>query len=102
MIVPEPLVVRDPVPHRTETLGDKAVAALPPVPLFGDEADFEEDAQMLRDGRAAHLEVRCNFVDWSVAVGEQVEHTASGRVTDRSKDLAFALGCRHTVTIMSK
>src|SRR5262245_17190629 len=32
--IPEPLVVRDPVPHRTEPRGDEAIAALSAMPLL--------------------------------------------------------------------
>src|SRR6266498_1464162 len=98
--VPEPLVMRDPVPHRTELLGGEAVAALPTVPLFGDQAGVEEDAQVLGDRRAAHLEVRRDRIDRAVAIGEQVEYPAPGRMADRSED--FGRSEEHTSELQSR
>jgi hypothetical protein len=36
-VIPEPLVVSDPVPHRTEPRGDEAIVALSAMPLLRHE-----------------------------------------------------------------
>jgi hypothetical protein len=54
--------------------------------LLTDEANVEQNAQVLRNRWAAHLEIRRDRVHWAVAVGEQVEHAPARRVTDRSKN----------------
>jgi len=54
--------------------------------LVSDEASIEQNAQVLRNRWAAHLEIRCDRVHGTVAVGEQVEHAPARRVTDRSEN----------------
>jgi hypothetical protein len=50
VVIPEPLVVRDPVPHRTEPRRDEAKAARSAVPLLRHETGIQEDAEVLDDG----------------------------------------------------
>lgn len=40
-LVPKPVVLPDPVPHRGEPFGKKPVAAFAPVSLFGQETGIE-------------------------------------------------------------
>ncbi len=47
-VVPEPFVLRDPVPHRAELFRDELVAAFAAVPLLGQETGIEQDAEVLR------------------------------------------------------
>ena len=55
--MPGPLVVRDSVRHRTEPRGDEAIAPPSGTPLLSHETGIKQDAEVLGDGRAAHLEV---------------------------------------------
>ena len=47
---------------------------------------------MLRDGRAAHLEMSRNRVDGAVGLDEQIEHPATRGMADRSEDIGLAIG----------
>ena len=95
VVIPEPLVVRDPVPHRTEPRGDEAIAPLSAMPLLRHETGFKQDAEMLGDGRAAHLEMSRNRVDGAVGLDEQIQHPATRRMTDGPKDSLLAIGSPH-------
>src|SRR5262249_21050770 len=57
VVIPEPLVMRDPVPHRTEPRRDEAIAPLPAMPLLRHETGIKQDAEVLGAGWAAHLEM---------------------------------------------
>ena len=57
MFTPEPLIVRHPVPYGPELRRDEAIEAFSTMPLLGHEASIEQDAEVLRDGRPAHLEM---------------------------------------------
>ena len=95
MVVPEPLVMRDPVPHRAELFRDEAVAAFAAVPLLGHETGIEQDAEVLGDGGAAHLEVHRDRIHRPLTVGEEVEHPPPRRMADRREDLGLVLGGYH-------
>src|SRR5262245_6209177 len=99
---PEPLVMREPVAHRAELLRDEAVAALAAVPLLGHQTGVEQDTEVLGDGWAAHREVSRNVADGALGFGEEVEHPATRRMADRSKDIGLALGSRHHAAIIRK
>src|SRR5262249_11761516 len=99
-VVPEPLVMCDPLPYRAESFGDEVVAALPSVPLLGHEAGIEQDAEMLRHRRPAHLEMSRDRVDRAVGLDEQVEHPPTRRTANRPKDVRLAIaGHRHARNI---
>ena len=51
MFIPEPLIVRHPVPYGPQPRRNEAIAAFSTVPLLGHEAGIEQDAEVLRDGR---------------------------------------------------
>src|SRR5439155_23164068 len=61
--IPEPLIVRHPVPYGPELRRDEAIAAFSTMPLLGHEAGIEQDAEVLRDGWAAHLEMSRKRID---------------------------------------
>jgi len=72
MVIPEPLVMRNPVPHRTEPRGDEAIAPLSAMPLLRHETGTKQDAEVLGDSWAAHLEVSRNRVDRTVDLDEEI------------------------------
>ena len=67
---------------------------IPHAQLLGHEAGIERDAEVLRDGRPAHLEMFRKRVDGAGGLDEQVEHPAPGRVPDRGPEAVVDLG-RH-------
>ncbi len=90
-VVPEPLVVRDPVPHRTEPRGDETIAALSAMPLLGHETGIKQDAEVLGNGWAAHLEMSRNRVDGAVGLGEEIEYPATRGMANCPKDIRLAI-----------
>ena len=72
VFIPEPLIVRHPVPYRPELRRDEAIAAFSTMPLLGHEAGIEQDAEVLRDGRPAHLEMFRKRVDGAVGLEEEI------------------------------
>ena len=100
LVIPEPLVMRDPVPHRTEPRGDEAIAALSAMPLLSHETGVKQDAKVLGDGRAAHLEMFGNRVHGAAGLDEQIQHPASRGMTDCPKDILLAIwGSHHVLNI---
>jgi hypothetical protein len=95
VVIPEPLIMRDPVPYRAESFGDEVVAAFAAVPLFGHESGIKQDAEVLGDGRAAHPEVSRNRVHGAIVLDEQIQHPAPRRMTDRPEDGLLAIGSPH-------
>ena len=91
VVIPEPLVMRDPVPHRAESLGDETIVPLSAMPLFRHETGIQQDAKVLRDGRPADLEMSRNRVDGAVGVEEQIEHPATRGMADCSKDILLTI-----------
>src|SRR5262249_30557835 len=74
---------------------DEAIAALSAMPLLRHETGIKQDAEVLGDGRAAHLEVSRDRVDGAVGLDEQIQHPATRRMTDRPKDSLLAIGSPH-------
>src|SRR5207253_2535275 len=95
---PEALIVGKPVVDLRELFGHEAVPALAPLALLGDEPRVQQDAEVLRDGRAAHSKVAGNRVDRTVLLGQQIEDAAANRVADRREDLRSWVR-RHTYSI---
>src|SRR5262249_51854004 len=91
-VVPELLVMRDPVPHRAESFGDEAVAAFAAVPPLGYETGIVQDTKVLGDGGAAHFEVCSNVADRAPGFGEQIQHLASRTMADRCEHIGLAIG----------
>ena len=69
---PRTAVVRNPVPHRTEPRGDEAIAALSAMPLLGHETGVKQNAEVLGNGWAAHLEMSRNRVNGAVGLNEEI------------------------------
>ena len=99
VVVPEPLVMRDPVPHRAESFGDEAIPAFAAVPLLGHETGIEQNPEVLGDRRAAHLEVPRNRADGAVGLREQVEHVAPRGMADRAEHIGLAVRRYHATSI---
>ena len=72
MFIPEPLIARRPVPYGPELRRDEAIAAFSTMPLLGHEAGIEQDAEVLRDGRPAHLEMSRKRVDGAGGLEEEI------------------------------
>lgn len=94
-VIPEPLVMRDPLPHRTEPRGDEAIAPLSAVPLLRHETGIKQDAEVLGDGRAAHLEMSGNRVDGAVGLDKEIKHPATRGMANCPKDIRIAIGSHH-------
>jgi hypothetical protein len=101
-VVPEPLVLRDPVPHRAELFGDEVVAALTAVPLLGYETGIEQYAKVLRDGRATHPEVPREGFHGVIGFREQVEQQPPRGVADRREYIRVFVGCRNHAASIGK
>ena len=95
VVIPEPLVMRDPVPHRTEPRGDEAIAALSAMPLLRHETGIKQDAEVLGDGWAAHFKMSGNRVDGAVRLEKEIEHPATRRMANCPKDIRIAIGNHH-------
>ena len=95
VFLPESLIVRHPVPYGPELRRDEAIAAFSTVPLLGHEAGIEQDAEVLRDGRAAHLEMSRKRVDGAGGLDEVVEHPAPCRMADCCEDVGPTIGNHH-------
>ena len=72
VVIPELLAVRDPVPHRTEPRGDEAIAPLSAMPLLRHETGSKQDAEVLGDGWAAHLELSGKRVNGAVGLEKKI------------------------------
>src|SRR6266513_3033564 len=95
VFIPRPLIVRHPVPYGPELRRDEAIAAFSTGPLLGHEAGIEQAAEVLGDGRAAHLEMSRNRVHGAVGLDEQIQHPPSRRMTDCPKDSLLVIGRHH-------
>jgi len=95
VVVPEALVMRDPVSHRLEPRGDEAIAPLSAIPLLRHETGIKQDAEVLGDGGATHLEVSRKRVDGALGLGEEIEYPAARGMADRPKDIRLAIGSYH-------
>ena len=65
-----------PVPYWPEQRWDEANSAFSTMPLLGHEAGIERDAEVLRKGRPAHLEMSRKRIDGAVGLDEEVWHPA--------------------------
>ena len=95
VVIPELLVMRNPVPHRTEPRGDEAIAPLSSMPLLCHETGIKQDAEVLGDGWAAHLEMSRNRVDGAVSLDEEIQHPTTRGVANSPKDIRFAIESYH-------
>jgi len=95
VLIPELVVMGDPVSHGAEARREEVVAALSAMPLLRHQAGIEQDTEVLRDGRAAHLEMPRDRVDGAIGLDEQIEHPATRRMTNCSEDVSLWIGYRH-------
>ena len=65
-----------PLPYGPEMRWDQANSAFSPMPLLGHEAGIKRDAELLRKGRPAHLEMSRKRIDGAVGLDEEVWHPA--------------------------
>jgi hypothetical protein len=94
--------MRDPVPDWTESFGEKVVAAFATMPRLGHETGIEQNAEVLGDRWAAHLEVPRNRVDGAVCVEEEVEHPAARGMANCPKDVRLAIVHHHHAVSIRK
>ena len=71
------------------------MAAFTTMPLLGHEAGIEQDAEVLGDGRPAHLQMSRKRVDAAGGLDEEVEHPAPCRMADCCEDVGLAIGKHH-------
>ena len=71
------------------------MAAFSTVPLLGHEAGIEPDAEVLRDGRPAHLEMSRTPVDGAGGLDEVVGHPAACGMADCSEDIGRETANHH-------
>ena len=102
MVVPKPLIMRDPVPHGLKPRGHDTVATLPAAALLGYKSGIEQDAKMLGDGWAAYLEMSRDRVDRAVGLDEEIEHPAPRGMTNCGKDIGLAIGSHHHAASIGK
>ena len=80
--IPEPLMVRHPVPYGPELRRDEAIAAFSTMPLLGHEAGIEQDAEVLRDGRPADGEAAGEVAHRPGPLAEGLEHGPPRRIAE--------------------
>jgi hypothetical protein len=78
------------------------VAPLSAMPLFRHETGVKQDAEVLGDGWAAHLELSRNRVDGTVGQGEEIQHPATRGMTNGPKDILLALESGNHAAIIRK
>jgi hypothetical protein len=65
------------------------------MPQLGHEAGIEQDAEVLRDGRPAHLEMSRKRARGAGVLDEEVEHPAPCRRADCREGVGLAIGNHH-------
>src|SRR5579863_3629049 len=65
------------------------------MPLLRHETGIKQDAEVLGDRRAAHLEMSRNRVHGAVGPEEEIQHPPTRGMTDRSEDIRLAIGRHH-------
>jgi len=101
-VVPEPLVMCDPFPHRSEPRGDEMITALSAIPLLRHKTGVKQDAEVLGNSRATHLEMSCDRVDRTVGLGEEIEHPPTRGMANGPKDVWLAIGSHYHVANIRK
>src|SRR4029079_16854507 len=86
--------MREPIPHGAKPFRNEAIAAFSAMPLLAHQARIEQDAEVLRDGRAAHLEMSSNRVDRAVGPRDEIEHPSTRGMANRIEYIGCAMG-RH-------
>jgi len=101
-IVPELFVLRDPVPDWGEAFRDESVTAFAAVAPFGYKTSIKQNAKVLRDGRATHVEVCRDDAHGPLGYGQQIEHPASRPMADRCEHIRLAAASQDHTANMRK
>jgi hypothetical protein len=72
------------------------------MPLLRHQTGIKQDAKVLGDGRAAHLELSRNRLDGAVGLEEEIQHPATRGMANCAKDIRLALGNHHHVANIRK
>lgn len=72
-LVPEPLVISDPVGDLTQGLGLEGIDTLASRPPFFYQPGFPEHSQMLRDGRERHFKRAGQGQNGQISLSETIE-----------------------------
>src|SRR5712692_5598855 len=65
------------------------------MPLLRHETGIKQDAEVLGDGWAAHLEMSRNRVNEAVGLDKEIEHPATRGMANCPKDIRLAIGSHH-------
>src|SRR5487761_2041534 len=79
-LLPETLVVGQPVLNLGERLRCEKIASLAAMTALGDQPRVAQDTQVLRHGRTTDPKIVGKIVDWALALGQQVENTSPHRM----------------------
>ena len=101
-VVPKPFVLCDPFSYGAEPFGDEVISSFTAMTLLGDETRIEQDTQMLRDRRAAHLKVPGNRVDRAIFHRQQIKHVPPRRMADRRENIRPTFECCYHATSIGK
>src|SRR3954453_2075050 len=101
-VVPESIVMRNPIAHGREFFRNHPVAPLPAIALLPQETGIEQNAQVLRDGRSAHPEMPAHPVHGVLVFGEQIEDAPPGGMTDGGENVRLAISNRHDLPTIRK
>ena len=91
VVIPEPLVMRDPVPHRTEPRRDEMIAPLSSMPLLRHETGIEQDD----DTETVRRLARCGdeeLVGWGIRLNRPVSPHLAARVSGVRIEMPVLLG----------
>lgn len=101
-VVPEPFIVGNPIPNRSQPLGNQAIAIFPTMPRFGHKTGGQQDSEMLGNGRPAHLEMAGDAIDRALAFSEQVQDLSSYGAADGTESLRLLLVGKNHGKIIGK
>lgn len=93
--LPGRAVSLDPARHVLQPRRLKPVDTFPADALFGDDMRFAQDAEMLRNRRAALGKIPGKRVHGRRALAQPVKDRAPGGIGDCTKDVGFGLGAAH-------
>src|SRR5215472_13321056 len=86
---PELLIVRSPVHEFFKRLWRERVDPVAPLSLLGNQPDFAEQLEMLRDRGCGHLEALRQLMDGHGANAQFVEDLPPAGVSDGAEDVRF-------------
>jgi hypothetical protein len=71
------------------------ITPLSAMALLRHQSGIKQDAEVLGDGRAAHLEMPGNRVDGAVGLDKKIEHPPTTGMANCSKDIRLAIGSHY-------